>query len=407
MDLAIDGGIPVRSDPFSSWPQYGEAEREAILRVLEDGRWQRPLSPYSTEGVTPLFEAEFAEFNGAPAVLGVANGTLALQLALDLIGIEPGDEVIVPAFMPIMTANAVRQRGGVPVPVDVDIASFCMAPSALEAARTERTKAVIPVHLGGQLADMEAINQWADHIGVAVIQDVAQAHGARWKDRRLGEFGTVATFSFERRKVMTAGEGGAVLLHDRKLYDQAFVRQSSGRFPGLPETAASNYRITEFAAAILRAQLARLPEQIRHRQHRWRQLTHLMSEIPGIMPRPGDPRCTVDPHSMAFFLLDPEECGHLPRDVVVRALSAEGIPAFRAYVPIYQLQAFWDGSSENLPSKRELSAACPNSEYIAKWGLHMFHPVLLGDVQDVQDIADAFEKVLKGLQERQIRRPST
>jgi len=398
--LAVNGGAPVRTRPFPRWPHHDDVERRGLLRALERGAWGGRIS--RGEGEAAAFEAEFAEMHEAPSALTVTNGTHALQLALELEGVGPGDEVLVPALTPIPTSNAVRQRGAVPIPVDVDPRTYCLDPDRLEAARTDRCAAVIVVHLGGHVADMGRIVSWAAGSGVAVIQDAAHAHGARWQERGIGTFGTIATFSFMQSKVMTAGEGGAVLLPDDAGFEQAFARHCLGRMPsGIPagfQTASSNYRISEFAAAVLRAQLARLPEHNRHRERRWGQLVELLAQIPGVTPQGRDPRCTMHPHYLAPVTLDPRTHGELSRKLVVTALQAEGIPAYPMFPPIYRLPAFWDAPGHrSAPSEEELPAACVNSEHIGGRGFFLRHEVLLGDERDIRDVADAVEKVIGAL----------
>lgn len=395
--LAINGGTPVRTKPFPGWPHHDDAERRGLLRALGRGAWGGRIG--RGEGEAADFEAEFAAAHDAPAALAVTNGTHALQLALEVEGVGPGDEVLVPALTPIPTSNAVRQRGAVPIPVDVDPRTYCLDPDRLEAARTDRCAAVIVVHLGGHVADMERILAWAARSGVTVIQDAAHAHGARWRERGIGAFGTIATFSFMQTKVMTAGEGGALLLPDEAAFEQAFSRHCLGRMPsGVPagfQTASSNYRISEFAAAVLRAQLARLPAQNRHRERRWRQLVELLARIPGVTPQGRDPRCTTHPYYLAPMTLDPAPHGDLSRRLVVSALQAEGIPAYPMFPPIYRLPAFWDAPAHpSAPSVEHLAAACAHSEHIGGRGFFLRHEVLLGDERDIQDVADAMEKVL-------------
>jgi 3-amino-5-hydroxybenzoate synthase len=402
--LAVNGGTPVRTRPFPGWPHHDDAERAGLLRALDRGAWGGRIG--RGQGEAAAFEAEFAALHEAPAALAVTNGTHALQLALDLVGVGPGDEVLVPALTPIPTSNAVRQRGAVPVPVDVDPHTYCLDPDRLEAARTDRCTAVIVVHLGGHLADMERIIPWAARAGVAVIQDAAHAHGARWRERGIGTFGTIATFSFMQTKVMTAGEGGAVLLPDdagATGYEQAFSRHCLGRMPsGVPagfQTASSNYRIGEFAAAVLRAQLARLPGHNRHRELRWQQLIAHIAQIPGVTPQGRDPCCTLHPHYLAPLTLDPEwAAGAVSRNRVVAALQAEGVPAYPMFPPIYRLPAFWDAPAHpSAPSEEHLAAACRNSEHISGRGFFFRHEVLLGDERDIGDVAAAVEKVVGAL----------
>lgn len=398
-ELAVNGGTPVRTRPFPAWPSYDDTERAGLLRALEGGVWGGRREP--VPGEVTSFETEFAEFHEAPAALAVTNGTHAVQLALDLAGVRPGDHVLVPALAPIPTSNAVRQRGAVPIPVDVDPHTYCMDPRRLEDARTDRVTAVVVVHLSGHLADMDSILRWAGQTGVAVIQDAAHAHGAQWQGRGIGTLGTVATFSFMSSKVMTAGEGGAILLPGSDRYQEAFSRHCIGRaYDGGPYfvTASSNYRLGEFAAAVLRAQLGRLAEQNEHREQRWRELVDLVAQIPGITPQGRDPRCTLDPHYVVSMKLDGEFHGGVRRDTIVAALVAEGITVNPMNPPIYRLPAFWDGPVHPpAADEDEFADACPHSEHLGATAINLPHWLLLGDHRDVQDIADALAKVLGAL----------
>ncbi|HKN98580.1 MAG TPA: DegT/DnrJ/EryC1/StrS family aminotransferase [Pseudonocardiaceae bacterium] len=398
-ELAVNGGKPVRTKPFPAWPSYDDTERQGLLRVLESGMWGGRRKPSPTE--VTAFEREFAEFHEAPAALAVTNGTHALQLALDLAGVRPGDHVLVPALTPIPTSNAVRQCGAVPIPVDVDPHTFCVDPDRLAQARTDRVTAVVVVHLSGHIADMDGILRWADRSGVAVVQDAAHAHGALWKGHGIGALGTIATFSFMQSKVMTAGEGGALLLPNGDLYPEAFARHCLGRaHDGGPRflTASSNYRMGEFAAAVLRAQLGRLAEQNRRRDQRWRELVELVARIPGVTPQGRDPRCTVDPHYVAALELDGEPHDGVSRDTIVAALRAEGITVNLMNPPIYRLPAFWDGPVYPRDADvHRFAEACPHSERLGAWAINLPHWTLLGDHRDVQDIADALAKVLGAL----------
>ncbi|MFF8730090.1 DegT/DnrJ/EryC1/StrS family aminotransferase [Streptomyces sp. NPDC015171] len=392
MALALDGGTPVRTKDFPAWPQHDDAERQALLRAVDQGQWWRVGGSEVTS-----FEAEFGALHGGP-VVAVTNGTHALELGLEMLGLEPGDEVIVPSFTFISTSIAVQRLGGVPVPVDVDRDTYCMDPAALEAARTPRTRVVVPVHMAGHVADMDAIAAWAEPHGIAVFQDAAHAHGAVWRGRRIGDHGTYAAFSFQNGKLMTAGEGGALLLPSEDLFAEAFARHSCGRPLGDISyqhlSASSNYRMTEFAAAVLRAQLTRLTQQNELRESRWKTLAALLAEIPGVVPQGRDPRCEVNPHYMAMFTLDPEAYPGLDRGLVVRALVAEGLPAFLNYPPVYRTDAFRTVPG---PGPEELAERNPVSELLGRHGLWLHHRVLLGSDDDCADVAAAVSKVLTGL----------
>jgi 3-amino-5-hydroxybenzoate synthase len=396
MTLALHGGSPVRQVPFPDWPQFDETERAGLIRALDQGQWWRVGGSEVT-----TFEREFAAYHGAPAALAVTNGTHSLELALELAGAMPGDEVIVPAFTFISTSIAVQRLGCVPVPADVDATTYCLDPAALDAVRTDRTKVVMPVHMAGQVADMDAIGAWAAAHGVVLIQDAAHAHGAVWRGKRMGELGSLACFSFQNGKLITAGEGGAILLPDAGSYPEAFARHSCGR----PiddrvydhRSASANMRMTEFSGAVLRAQLSRLAAQNEQREAQWKALSDGLEELPGVVPQGRDARCEIHPHYMAMFTIDPASPAGPHRNLVVDALVAEGIPAFVNYPPIYRTRAFGDRQPLGVPPVAELAARCPNSEFIGAQGVWLHHRVLLGGEREISDVVTAVEKVLGGV----------
>src|ERR1700741_2702011 len=188
-----------------SWPQFDDAERAGLQRALEQDGWWRMGG-----GEVDEFEREFAEYHGADYALAVTNGTHALELALQILGVGPGTEVIVPAFTFISSSQAAQRLGAVAVPGDGDPETYCIDPAAVQRAITPRTKAIMPVHMAGHVADMDALGKLSADSGVPLLQDAAHGHGATWQGRRIGEHGSVAAFSFQNGKLMTAGEGGLV-----------------------------------------------------------------------------------------------------------------------------------------------------------------------------------------------------
>lgn len=390
--LALNGGPKVRERPFPRWPEYDDTERLALIRALDQGNWSR----HGGKEVQS-FEQEFADAHRAPAALAVTNGSHALELALELIGLEPGDEVIVPAYTFIATATAVQRRGGIPVLADIDPDTLCLDPAALDDVVGERTRAVIPVHLGGHVADMDAITAWARAHGIAVIQDAAQAHGATWRGKGLGALGSVATFSFQSSKVLTAGEGGALLLPDQDTYEQAWLRHNCGRSRELRlTTASSNFRISEFTAAVLRAQLARLTEQNARRAARYTELAAALGTIPGIRLQGRDERCTAHSHYMTTFVLDQDVLGGVDRDTVALALLMEGIPAFGGSPAVHRTDAFWTGTTGDT-TPEALADRCPNAERVGRDAVMIPHQALLGGSEEITDICAAITKVLTEL----------
>ncbi|WP_131742554.1 DegT/DnrJ/EryC1/StrS family aminotransferase [Actinomadura roseirufa] len=366
------------------WPQYDERERAGLIRALEQGQWWRLGG-----GEVDAFEREFAEYHGAEHALAVTNGTHALELALQVLGVGPGDEVVVPAFTFISSSQAAQRLGAVAVPVDIDPETYCLDVAATEAAIGPRTKAIMPVHMAGQLADMDGLGKLSDASGVPLIQDAAHAHGARWNGRRVGEFGSIASFSFQNGKLMTAGEGGAVTFPDRESYEEAFLRHSCGR-PREDRgywhrTSGSNFRLNEFSAAVLRAQLSRLDEQIETRERRAPVLARLLGEIPGVVPQGRDPRADRVPHYMAMFRV-PGLAGER-RDALVDTLVARGVPAFVVFRAIYRTNAFWETGAPDA-TVEELAARCPNAEAITDDGIWLHHRTLLGTEEQVHRVAE-------------------
>ncbi|MGE5084188.1 MAG: DegT/DnrJ/EryC1/StrS family aminotransferase, partial [Acidobacteriota bacterium] len=202
-ELALFGGSKTKRKPFPDWPQYDDGERNALREVLESRVWWR------TPGTRTLeFEQAFAKYHGARHGLAVTNGTAALEVTMEALGIGPGDEVIVPNFTFVATASAVLFANALPVLVDVDRKTYGLDPDLAEAAITAKTKAIVAVHMGGHPADLDRLQELARKRGIALVEDSAHAHGSGWRGKKIGTFGKAATFSFQASKLMTAGEGG-------------------------------------------------------------------------------------------------------------------------------------------------------------------------------------------------------
>src|SRR5437868_13377415 len=207
--LALLGGKKTKTKPFPLWPQFDDAERNALSEVLESRVWWR------TPGTKTLeFERAFAAFHGARHGVAVTNGTAALEVVMPALNIGPGDAVIVPGFTFVATASAVLFAGALPVMVDVRADTCCIDPDLVEAAITPRTKAIIAVHMGGHPADLDRLSKIARDHNIALVEDSSHAHGSEWRGERIGTFGSAATFSFQSRKLITAGEGGIILIND-------------------------------------------------------------------------------------------------------------------------------------------------------------------------------------------------
>ncbi len=375
---------------FPAWPQYDDTERAGLIRALEQGQWWRIGG-----NEVNLFEQEFAEYHGSPYALAVTNGTHALELALEVLGVTAGSEVIVPAFTFISSSQAAQRLGAVAIPVDVEPDTFNIDVAATAAAVTDRTSAIMPVHMAGAIADMEALAKLSADTGVPLVQDAAHAHGAQWQGKRVGELGSVAAFSFQNGKLMTAGEGGAVLFPEAELYQRGFLKHSCGR-PKTDRqyfhmTSGSNFRLNEFSASVLRAQLSRLDGQIDLREQRWPLLSGLLSAIPGVVPQQVDERVTRNPHYMAMFRVPglSEEA----RNALVDDLIARGLPAFIAFRAIYRSDGFWELAAPS-ETVEQIAARCPNTEEIFRDCIWLQHRTLLGTEEQMHHIADIVAEAL-------------
>nr|AXL05665.1 3-amino-5-hydroxybenzoic acid synthase [uncultured bacterium] len=369
---------------FPPWPQYDENERDGLIRVLKQGQWWRMGGDEVNS-----FEREFAEHHGADYALAVTNGTHALELALECMGVGPDTEVIVPAFTFISSSQAAQRLGAVAIPVDVLPDTYCIDPAAAADAVTSRTRAIMPVHMAGLISDMDALGKLSADTGVPLLQDAAHAHGARWQGKRVGELGSVAAFSFQNGKLMTAGEGGAVLFPEKEMYEMAFLRHSCGRPREdrryFHRVAGTNLRITEFSAALLRAQLGRLDEQIAVRDQRWALLSRLLGDIDGVVPQGHDGRADRKSHYMAMFRVPgiTEE----RRNALVDRLVDAGLPAFTAFRAIYRTDAFWEVGAPD-ETADAIAERCPNSEAISQDCVWLHHRTLLAGEREMHATAE-------------------
>ncbi|MEV7091752.1 3-amino-5-hydroxybenzoate synthase [Amycolatopsis sp. NPDC051045] len=375
-----------KAPEFPAWPQYDDAERGGLVRALEQGQWWRMGGDEVNS-----FEREFAAHHGAAHALAVTNGTHALELALQVMGVGPGTEVIVPAFTFISSSQAAQRLGAVTVPVDVDAATYNIAPEAVVAAVTPRTKVIMPVHMAGLMADMDALAKISADTGVPLLQDAAHAHGARWQGRRVGELDSIATFSFQNGKLMTAGEGGAVVFPEgeSEKYETAFLRHSCGRPRDdrryFHKIAGSNMRLNEFSASVLRAQLARLDEQIAVREERWALLSRLLGEIDGVVPQGADVRADRNSHYMAMFRIP--GLAEEKRNALVDRLVDAGLPAFAGFRAIYRTDAFWETGAP-AESVDAIAERCPHTDAISQDCVWLHHRVLLAGEPEMHATAE-------------------
>lgn len=388
--LAIHGGTPVRTAPFGGWPQWGEEEERALLGALRSGTWG------SLDGtLVKRLEQEFATFQGARFGVSCVNATMALSVALKAVGIEPGDEVLVPPYTFIATASAALMIGAVPVFVDVDPETLLIDPARIDAAVTPRTRAIIPVHHAGAPADMDGVMAAARRHNLRVVEDAAQAHGAAWRGTPVGAIGDVGTFSFQSSKAINAGEGGMMVTNDPAVEELLWSYRNVGRRKGGEwyehVRLGWNLRLTEFQAAVILEQMRRFPAQQAHRSESAAYLSSRLEEIPGIVPLRVPDGVTAHTWYSYHFRWLGEADGGLPKLAFSEALKAEGIPNFHGYVPLNRLPAVRDeiarlGGPE--------PAACPAAERAADHEVMMLAlPILMGTHADLDQVADAVAKV--------------
>ncbi|MFO8058566.1 MAG: DegT/DnrJ/EryC1/StrS family aminotransferase [bacterium] len=411
---ALKGGKPVRSaktNPWPKWPVWGAAEKKALEKVLDSGVWSYN-GPKEQQ-----FNRDFAKFAGSKYVLSAANGSVTLQLALEALDIGYGDEVILPGLTWQATAAAVVDVNAVPILVDVDPESWCIDPAAIEAAITKRTRAIIPVHLYGCIADMDAIMKIARKYKLAVIEDCAHQHGSAWKGKHVGTMGDIGSFSLQLSKVLTAGEGGILTTSQKDLYTRLDALRNCGRRPK-PEKAADkgagqyvsegdliqsgNYRITEWQAAVLIEQLKRLPGQVKKRDENARYLNGLLQKIEGVSPMKRDKRTTSQSYFNFAFRYQSDAFKGLPADTFRKALAKElGTGVEACYIPLNDDPLYRPLTKRRYNINRDHWRKIDPSRFklpvceraFKEESVCFHHSILLGTRKDMDQIAEAVVKI--------------
>jgi perosamine synthetase len=320
-------------------PDLGEEELANVVQAVKSG-WVSSQGKFVRE-----FEEGFARYCGAKHGVATANGTVALHLALTALGVGAGDEVLVPSLTFIATANAVTYTGATPVFVDSHPDYWCMDPGRLEQKITPRSRGIIPVHLYGHPCDMDPIMDVARRHDLWVVEDAAEAHGAEYRGRRAGSFGTIACFSFYGNKIVTTGEGGACLTGDDRLHREMVILRDHGTTPGRRywhDRIGFNYRMTNLQAAVGVAQLARLDEFVRRKRDLARQYSALLEGVPGIR-LPLEMPWAKSACWMYSLLVDDDF--PLTAEELTERLAAEGIETSPFFTPVHLLPPYQDGTS--------------------------------------------------------------
>ncbi|MHB0876825.1 MAG: DegT/DnrJ/EryC1/StrS family aminotransferase [Anaerolineae bacterium] len=407
--LAINGGTPVRTAPWPERPIFDERERSALEEVLYSRRWTS--APYIFQGDMSLskvhqLEERYAAFHDCGYGVATGSGTDALQIAYAAAGIGPGDEVIMPPNTFIATATPALQLGAVPVFADVDPETLCIDPEAVRAAITDRTKAIVSLHLGGYPADMDAITDVARARGLKVVADACHAHGTEWHGKKVAAFADLSAFSFQQDKQITAGEGGFVTTGDRDLYEQCYILHNDGRGLGAEGgqfvAQGWNFRMSEFQAAVLLVQLSRLDELLARKNDNARRLGRGLAEIGGLGWPREDERITCQSYVYPRLHYEPAAFDGLPAGLFAKALMAEGVPCgagggWTLYRhPLFSEARFRFASSRGVDYTR---VHCPNAEGAAGHWIGFPQEVMLGTAADIDDFIAAVAKVKSNLAE--------
>ena len=406
-ELAILGGPKTRSKPYPQWPVWDQREIDAVTEVIKSGRW----GGYPFPGPkTVELAKKFSELQGGGYAVPMANGTITMEVALRAAGIGWGDEVIVPAYTFQATASAPMAAGAIPVIVDIDPENYCLDPKAAEKAITPKTRAIIPVHLGSNMADMDAIMALAEKYHLVVIEDCAHAHGAKWRGRGAGTIGDFGSFSLQSSKTLTSGEGGILLCKSPEMAAKAASIIDCGRPHALggggeDETmdfqVGGNFRLSELAAALALVGIERFPEQAKQREEMAAYLDESLSEIPGVRVLKQNINHTTRSFYRYIFAIQPEEFG-VEHKVLCAALAAEGIECEDGYevmnnYTLFQPQKsklavpnafpqYFDFKNMNLP---EATRAC---EHEAVW---FDESVFRCGPEGVDDAIAAIKKIQK------------
>ena len=420
--LALHGGTPVRTEPYTSWPEFDEAEIQAVTDALRTGNWA------SGDGDRSLvnFERSFAAYQGAEYCLAVSSGTSALEIALRSLRLPRGSEVILSPYTYMASPTAALNVGLVPIFVDMDPETYNIDPRLIEAAITDRTGAIMTVHFGGLACDMGEILEIARRHHLKVIEDAAHAHGSTWNDRGLGTIGDVGCFSLGPGKNLTPGVGGAVMTNDLEIYKHAIAYSEmdiGGRVMrfgemGLGESAAEpdewfpyssgNRRLGGVLAALASAQLERLEGQTQRRSQNGRYMAELLEDLEGLSSRREDPFVTRNANHLHIVRYDADGFDGLPRDRFVEAMQAEGLgiragyrrPMNRADLfsdPNGELSLVWP-RGEGGPDVDYASMSCPHAERACETeDLWITQNMMLSGPTAMEEIVEGAEKVRDNL----------
>ncbi len=402
---AMLGGTPAHPAGWPRWPQWNESWEPKIVDVLRSGRW----SCSGGGGEVADFEAAYAKLLGAKRCVATASGTTALITALHVMGVDAGDEVIVSPYTFIATYNVILMHRALPVFADTDPATLTMDPASIESRITDRTRAIVPVHIFGMPCDMDPILAVGKKRDLAVVEDSCQAWMAQYKGRSCGTLADLGCFSFQNSKHLPAGEGGAVTGNRGELLDRCQAYHNCGREFGTFKgdgcfSRGTNFRMTHYQAAMLEQQIEKLITDTKRRQENADYLIAGLKQIPGIQPvrLPENSRAVWH---MFPFRYDAEQFNGLSRDKFLKALSAEGVSCSRGYD-----EQYYDGlldeaiqsrgfqrlfPAERLKAYRNSFAELKGNRRVCETTVALYQTMLLADRSDMDRILEAIRKIQK------------
>ncbi len=401
---ALLGGTPVHKGAWPNWPEWRQSWEPSILQVLRSGQWYRGASGDQL----PKFEAAYAKLLGAKRCLTTASGTTALIVAMHVLDVDAGDEVIVSPFTFIASYNAILMLKALPVLADTDPATLTIDPASIESRITDRTRAIMPVHIYGMPCEMDPIVALAKKRGIPVVEDACQAWLAEYKGRKCGTIGDLGCFSFQNSKHLPSGEGGAITSDSDDLVDRASSFHDCGRpyggFKGARPnfTRGGNFRMQHFQASMLLQQLDKLVTDTARRREHADRLTAALREIPGVRPA-RLPENSAAVWHLYPFRYDAAGFQGLPRAAFIKAMRAEGIPCSVGYQ-----EQYFDGlldeaiasrgfkrlfSERRLKEYRESFNALKGNREVCETTVAFGQNMLLADRADVDHIPAAIRKI--------------
>ncbi len=389
--------------PISEWPLWDNRDEEALLDVLHSGKWGRTAS-----GAAKVkdFETAYAARMKAKYCVATSSGTTALLTALGALNIGPGDEVIMPPYTFVATFNAITASFALPIFADSDAASFQIDPATMAKAITPATKLLLPVHIGGSPADLDAISSLAKSKNITLLEDACQAPLAEWRGQPVGTTGIGGCFSFQASKNFTAGEGGAVITNDENFANLCFNFHTPGTPKPVPSLGrAANFRLTEFQASLLLAQMSRLEAQYKTREANAAYLSQLLSQIPGTTPASLYSGVTRSGWHLYMFRYEAAKFSGLTRAKFLQALAKEGVAASSGYTALNttaHVKALANNPHyQRIYGKAAMAAwlersQCPVNDHLVEEAVWLGQTKLLASRSEMERIAT----VIAGIQKR-------